>query len=126
MNERTSQHSQSADWKKGRYASQSQQLQQSGSGSKKSRKKSPTTPKNGSEEIPPFNAMNSNKQGQPGVNGEQVEYEVGTKDGGPWDLTKKVPSFNGMSRREIEEKRAYKYRGKSLSELWNYLFNLQS
>ena len=123
MNERTSQHSQSADWKKGRQASQSQQLQQSGSGSKKSRKKSPTTPKNGSEEIPPFN---SNKQGQPGVNGEQVEYEVGTKDGGPWDLTKKVPSFNGMSRREIEEKRAYKYRGKSLSELWNYLFNFQS
>lgn len=70
--------------------------------------------------------MNSNKHGEPGENGEQVEFEVGIKDSGPWTTNKKVPSFNGMSRHEIEEKRAYKYRGKKFPLAKTAKYNFKS
>lgn len=46
-------------------------------------------------------------------NGEQVEYTVGIRENDMREGGKTVRTFNGMSRREIEERKMYKYRGKS-------------
>ena len=54
--------------------------------------------------------LERNNHGPPGRYGEQVEYDIGTKDLG----SRKVTTFNGVSRYEIEQRRAYKYRGKNI------------
>lgn len=89
--------------------------QKGGSSQKKNRRKS-VSPGDGED---CGNPPQGNRQGKPGAYGEQVEFEVGTKEGGPREGSKKVITFNGLSRLEIEERRAYKYRGMPI--LFNHL-----
>lgn len=83
--------------------------QKSGSSSQKKNRRKSASPGDGED----FgNPPQENRQGKPGDYGEQVEFEVGTKEGGPREGSKKVVTFNGLSRLETEERRAYKYRGR--------------